>query len=67
MVFYENSCILFYLLHIDSEIAERCRVFFLAKDVVVLLICFHHAVVVAELHLWIINDVHHVLVDLCGL
>ena len=51
-----------YLLHIDSKIAERRRVLFLAKDVVLLLVRFHHAVVVAELHLWRINDVHHMVV-----
>ena len=60
MVFFDNSCIL-YLLHVDSKIAEWRRVFFLAKDVVLLFVRFHHAVVVAELHLWWINDVLHVV------
>ena len=40
------------LFHVDPKIAERSGIFFFAKDIVLLLVRFHHAVVVAELHLW---------------
>ena len=41
-----------HLFHKNAKIAKRSRIFLFAKDVILLLIGFHHAVVVAELDLW---------------